>query len=181
MPLRLAQRRDLPTIASIYAAAFWNEEVQGQLMHPYRQEHPQDFLRFWTHKVEEWYWSYRHQMIVSYETKQTSDGNEEQMLTGVADWIRHGDGWEHLWGVWGWWDPHFQNQRIGSNLAKWGIERATEENVTASVISSVGRDPFYRRCGFNVEVGNATDGEDNPLRGKVDGGTILFRDIEADE
>ena len=105
MPLRKAQRRDLPRIASTYAAAFWDEEVMGKLMHPYRQEHPQDFLRYWKHEVAEWYWSYSHQIMVSYETKPTRDGDEEQVLTGVADWIRHGEGWERLWGIWAWWDP----------------------------------------------------------------------------
>ena len=105
MPLRKAQRRDLPSIASTYAAAFWDEEVMGKLMHPYRQEHPQDFLRYWRHEAAEWYWSYSHQIMVSYETKPTRDGDEEQILTGVADWIRHGEGWERLWGIWAWWDP----------------------------------------------------------------------------
>ncbi|KAI4244961.1 MAG: hypothetical protein L6R42_010318 [Xanthoria sp. 1 TBL-2021] len=239
MPRRIAQRRDLPSIASTYAAAFWDEEVMGKLMHPYRQEHPQDFLRYWRYEVAEWYWSYSHQIVVSYETMQTSDGDEEQLLTGVADWIRHGEGWERLWGIWAWWDPRnlsqrlvalgnrvsrffypnlasdpamsevgsvvhrltshfwsgprssgwylnflavhpdFQNRGNGSSLAKWGIERAREENVTASVISGVGRDLFYRRCGFDVEVGEATDGDRNPLKGRVDGGTVLFRDLET--
>ncbi|CAL8584128.1 hypothetical protein XPA_009733 [Xanthoria parietina] len=178
MPLRKAQRRDLPRIASTYAAAFWDEEVMGKLMHPYRQEHPQDFLRYWKHEVAEWYWSYSHQIMVSYETKPTRDGDEEQVLTGVADWIRHGEGWERLWGIWAWWDPRsvvhgltshfwsgprssgwylnflavhpdFQKRGYGSRLAEWGVERARKENVTASVISGVGRDPFYRRCGFD--------------------------------
>ena len=105
MPLRKAHRRDLPRIASTYAAAFWDEEVMGKLIHPYRQEHPQDFLRYWRHEVAEWYWSYSHQIMVSYETRQTRDGDEEQVLTGVADWIRHGEGWERLWGIWASWDP----------------------------------------------------------------------------
>lgn len=113
MPLRIAQRRDLPNIASTYAAAFWDEQVMGKLMHPYRQEHPQDFLRYWRYEVAEWYWSYSHQIMVSYETKQTSGGDEEQLLTGVADWIRHGEGWERVWGIWAWWDPRklFSPQR----------------------------------------------------------------------
>ena len=75
--------------------------------------------------------------------------------------------------------PDFRNRRHGSNLVEWGVERAKEEEVTASVINGVGRDPFYRRCGFTVEVGKATDGEGKPLQGKVDGGTILFRDVQT--
>ncbi|KAL9593954.1 MAG: hypothetical protein Q9219_007292 [cf. Caloplaca sp. 3 TL-2023] len=230
MPLRSAQHFDLPTIAGIYAAAFWDEEVMGQLMHPYRHKYPHDFLRFWLHRVSEWYWSYSHQILVSYDIINPGDGGgeDEQRLTGVADWIRHGDGCEHVWGVWERWDPlvamqnrislllypnrasdpaisdlgsivqrltshlwsgprsngwylnylavrpDFQNHGFGTSLATWGVERARKENIAASVISGVGKDPFYRRCGFTVEVGKASDGEGNPLQGRVGGGTILF-------
>ncbi|KAL8725210.1 MAG: hypothetical protein Q9166_007492 [cf. Caloplaca sp. 2 TL-2023] len=208
MPLRIAQQRDLSTIAAIYAAAFWGERVVGELMHPHRQAHPQEYLRFWRQEVTEWYWNYSHQMIVFYTIGKTQQGVEEEILTGVADWVRHGEGWQRLWGVWGWWDPrsvinpliaHFwsgarstgwylnflavhpksQKQGYGTSLVQWGIERAKEENVAASVISGVGKDPFYRMCGFDVEVGKSTEGEGNPLKGKLDGGgTVFFRDPE---
>ena len=75
--------------------------------------------------------------------------------------------------------PDFQKRGHGSRLAEWGVERARKENVTASVISGVGRDPFYRRCGFEIEVGKATEGDGNPLKGRVDGGTVLFRDLDT--
>ncbi|KAL8815942.1 MAG: hypothetical protein Q9223_004977 [Gallowayella weberi] len=239
MPLRTARHHDLFTIAVIYAAAFWDERVIGELMHPHRQTFPQDYLRYWQQQVAEWYWSYSHQIVVSYELRKSEKNFEEEVLTGVADWIRYGQGWEQYWGIWGWWDfrnvlhrfvmarnamtlrlypnraadpamanigstinplvshfwsgsrrtgwylnflgvhPDFQRQGYGTSLAEWGIERAKQEKVAASVISGVGRDPFYRRCGFDVEVGKSTEGEGNPLAGKVDGaGTILFRDPE---
>ncbi|KAL8693052.1 MAG: hypothetical protein Q9224_003835 [Gallowayella concinna] len=240
MPLRRAQQRDLPTIAVIYAAAFWDERVMGELLHPHREAFPQDYLRFWQQQIEQWYWSYSHQIIVSYGLPKSEGGVEEEFLTGVADWIRHGQGWERYGGVWGWWDlrnvvheivmvrntvtlllypnraadpamsnmgsilnplishfwsgsrsigwylnflgvhPDFQRQGYGTSLAGWGIERAKLENVAASVISGVGKDPFYQRCGFDVEAGKSTEGEGNPLAGKVEGaGTVLFRDQEV--
>ena len=76
-------------------------------------------------------------------------------------------------------DPAYQNQRYGSSLVEWGVQRAKKENVVASVISGEGRDDFYKRCGLNIVVGNSTEGEGNPLKGKTDGGTILFYDPKA--
>lgn len=101
MPLRPARTHDLPLIATIYAAAFWDEEMMGALMHPHRQKYPQDYQRYWERKVMEWYWDYSHQLVVTYTIKHTG----QEMVTGVGDWIRHGKGWERYWGLWGKWDP----------------------------------------------------------------------------
>jgi hypothetical protein len=56
---------------------------------------------------------------------------------------------------------------------QWGLDRAKEENVCASVIASQGNDNFYLRCGFDEVVGNCKQGEGNPLMG-IEGGDILF-------
>lgn len=104
MPFRLARQNDLPAIAIIFDAAFFDEEFMGALMHPYRHNYPQDFRRYWKEKVIEWYWDYSHQLVVTYTIKQTA-GGEEEVVTGVGDWIRHGKGWETYWGLWGKWDP----------------------------------------------------------------------------
>jgi predicted N-acetyltransferase YhbS len=69
--------------------------------------------------------------------------------------------------------PDHQGQGFGRELVEWGIRQAERENVHASVMSSDGSDQFYLRCGFEQIVGNATEGEGNPLRG-VKGGAILF-------
>jgi GNAT superfamily N-acetyltransferase len=73
--------------------------------------------------------------------------------------------------------PEHQRQGYGRALVKWGLERAAADSVAASVICAAGKDRFYRRCGFEVEVGRATDGVGNPLRGRVDGGVVLFKDV----
>lgn len=96
---------------------------------------------------------------------------------------------EHLWsgtrGT-GWYlnylavDPTYQNQGYGRSLAKWGIERAKQENVAASVISGSGKDRFYQRCGFEIQAGRVSDGEGNPLKGKTKGGSVLFRDPKVE-
>ena len=105
MPIRPARLHDLPAISNILAEAFYDEEFMGPIMHPHRQSYPQDYHRFWEHKVTEWYWDYSHQLSVTYTVKKDDEGHSEEVLTGVGDWIRHGKGWERYWGVWGKWDP----------------------------------------------------------------------------
>lgn len=61
--------------------------------------------------------------------------------------------------------PDFQNQGIGRMLVEWGLDRAREEGVHASVISATGKEPFYQKCGFHEEDGHVGDGENNPLNG----------------
>lgn len=73
-------------------------------------------------------------------------------------------------------DPAYEKQGYGRILVAWGIDQATREKVAASVTSAERRDIFYRRCGFDIEVGRVTDGKGNPLKNKTDGGAFLFRD-----
>ena len=56
----------------------------------------------------------------------------------------------------------------------WGINRARTEGIAASVISADGKDTFYRRCGYQIEVGNVREGDGNPLKDAPPGGHILF-------
>jgi N-acetylglutamate synthase-like GNAT family acetyltransferase len=72
-------------------------------------------------------------------------------------------------------DPAYQNQCIGRHLVMGGLKKAADEQIATSVISADGKDTFYRKCGFNVEVGKLTDGVNNPI-GQVRGGTVLFKD-----
>jgi hypothetical protein len=32
-------------------------------------------------------------------------GGKREIITGIAQWERAGQGWEHIYGIWGWWDP----------------------------------------------------------------------------
>lgn len=74
-------------------------------------------------------------------------------------------------------DPAHEKKGYGREMVKWGFERAREEGLGCSVISAVGKERFYRACGYDVEVGTATDegGDANPLK-DVAGGTIHFWD-----
>ena len=75
-------------------------------------------------------------------------------------------------------DPNHQKQGHGRYLVAWGLEQAAREGIAASVVSSAGNEQFYMNCGFEVVVGNVTEGEGNPLSG-VHGGAIFFRDSRA--
>ncbi|KAF2472814.1 uncharacterized protein BDR25DRAFT_283354 [Lindgomyces ingoldianus] len=70
--------------------------------------------------------------------------------------------------------PDWQGHGFGRELVEWGLQQAEKENVHASVMSSDGKENFYLKCGFEEIVGNATEGEGNPLAG-IRGGAILFR------
>ena len=72
-------------------------------------------------------------------------------------------------------DPDVKGRGVGRLLVQWGLDRARDEGVKVSVIASDGSDVFYLKCGFDEVVGNANEGEDNPLRKEnVKGGKILF-------
>jgi GNAT superfamily N-acetyltransferase len=72
-------------------------------------------------------------------------------------------------------DPAVKGRGAGRLLVRWGLDRAEEEGVRASVMASDGSDGFYLRCGFDEVVGNASEGEGNPLQKEdVKGGNILF-------
>ncbi|KAF2127680.1 hypothetical protein P153DRAFT_294915 [Dothidotthia symphoricarpi CBS 119687] len=72
-------------------------------------------------------------------------------------------------------DPAFQKRGFGYELVDWGVKKAREENVHASVIASHENEKFYLRCGFDEIVGNGCEGEGNPLGiANVKGGDILF-------
>lgn len=59
--------------------------------------------------------------------------------------------------------PDCQNQGIGRLVVDWGLERAREEGIHASVISAKGKEPFYQKCGFLLEDGHCGAGAGNPL------------------
>jgi predicted GNAT family acetyltransferase len=72
-------------------------------------------------------------------------------------------------------DQKHRGQGCGRRLVAYGLERADEDDLAASVVSAESKDRFYLRCGFRVIVGNVCDGDGNPMA-EVRGGTILFRD-----
>lgn len=76
--------------------------------------------------------------------------------------------------------PQYQNLGYGRELVAWGVGRAREEGVTAGVMAAKGKETFYRRCGFTILAGWGTDGEGNPLYGRVGGGAIMYSPVKED-
>ncbi|KAF1812929.1 hypothetical protein P152DRAFT_396460 [Eremomyces bilateralis CBS 781.70] len=72
--------------------------------------------------------------------------------------------------------PEYHGQGHGRALVQWGLDRAKEENICASVIAAYGKEKFYENCGFNNTAGTAGQGEGNPLA-DTPGGVVYFRDV----
>lgn len=85
--VRLATVSDIPAIARCWYHAFFDDVVIGQIMHPYRKEHPEDVYYFLLRGVREGYFDWSHQYIVA-----TVDGE----VIAAADWSRIGSGDEKM-------------------------------------------------------------------------------------
>ncbi|KUI57215.1 hypothetical protein VP1G_04565 [Cytospora mali] len=71
--------------------------------------------------------------------------------------------------------PAYQGRGIGRMLVRWGLDRARGEGAYASVIAARGKDPFYRKCGFDIQDGNwGMGGDGNPLNG-FEGGNMHWK------
>ncbi|KAL6705997.1 hypothetical protein ACN47E_006099 [Coniothyrium glycines] len=89
--LRAATYADIPAIARLWKAAFFDDEIIGHLMHPYREEYPEDLYWFLLRGNREQYWNQRHQFVV---VTVNEDGRNEHLI-GAANWRRLGEGGEN--------------------------------------------------------------------------------------
>lgn len=85
--LRAARISDVTAIAQLWYRAFFDDEIIGDIMHPYRREYPEHVYWFLLRGVRERYWDWRHQFMVVTIT----DDNTEHVV-GAADWRRLGEG-----------------------------------------------------------------------------------------
>jgi hypothetical protein len=100
MPIRLAQRADIPEMSNILAAAFTQDKLL-QVMFPNQVTHPEDYVDgFRTRLVESW-WDYSRILMVSY----TAESGSKEIITGLCEWERVGIGREKVWGSVYWWHP----------------------------------------------------------------------------
>jgi hypothetical protein len=83
MAIRKARRSDFRAMAEVMAAAFLNEELFGELMHPHRHEYPEDFIGFFERRIWSHWFQYQRTIIVS---EDPASGK----VVGVADWERQG-------------------------------------------------------------------------------------------
>ena len=97
--IRLALFSEQRELARVYTAAFWDDILFGELIHPRRKEFPEDNQLYWLRRIQVYWWDYTHHFIVS--TAVDKQGNE--IIAGVAHWSRMGTGGRAA-GL-GWWDP----------------------------------------------------------------------------
>lgn len=88
LEIRYATYSDLPKIAEVLTAAFWDDALFGEIIHPRRADFPKDneYYWLWRARVNWWDWGLRYIVSVIRE----ADGQE--VLTGVALWARIGNG-----------------------------------------------------------------------------------------
>lgn len=70
-------------MAEVAAAAFMNEELFGELMHPHRKEYPEDFILFFERKFWSHWYDPNHHFLVGLD-KVTGK------VVAVAEWNRQG-------------------------------------------------------------------------------------------
>jgi hypothetical protein len=83
LQLRPARLSDLSSIAGVWAAAFFDDEIIGEIMHPHRNKYPDDVCSFLLRGIRERFWDWRHQFMV------VTNGGK---VVGAADWRRLGKG-----------------------------------------------------------------------------------------
>jgi hypothetical protein len=86
--LREARLTDVNSIAAVWYKAFFDDEIIGDMIHPYRKEYPEDVHYFLLKGVREHFWDWRHQFIVVVATDEKGIEN----VVGAADWRRLGQG-----------------------------------------------------------------------------------------
>jgi len=85
--LRPARLSDLSAIATVWTAAFFDDEIIGVIMHPHRKEYPDDVYWFLLRGIRERFWDWRHRFLVV---------TDDEKVVGAADWRRLGRGGEGM-------------------------------------------------------------------------------------
>lgn len=105
-------------MAQVLAASFGTDKL-FRIMFPYQDEFPDDLVTAFRRKLRESWWDYSKVLMVSYETHTSNAENpddekhllvttrkgQKEVITGMVEWQRIGLGWEHVWNLWGLWDP----------------------------------------------------------------------------
>lgn len=87
MPLRPATFADLLPASKAMAAAFKDEELFGGVLHPHRQQYPDDMYLFFLRLLRVMYYSSPDNYIILYTTTHPQTG-EKDAIAGAALWTR---------------------------------------------------------------------------------------------
>lgn len=89
--------------------------------------------------------------------------------------------------------PRWQGKGCGKALGQWGVMQARSDRtgngkgVPAMVVSAAGKEPFYKKCGFDELVGFMTRDVDeipeaNPMGSRgIPGGAVIWSSTWDDE
>ncbi|KAH7202824.1 hypothetical protein BKA60DRAFT_600665 [Fusarium oxysporum] len=79
-------------IAHIMSEAFWKDNLFGELIHPHRNEYPDDVHLYWLRRARVNFWDNRSRWLVAVAT----DESGQEVIVGIAQWARLGDGSQKL-------------------------------------------------------------------------------------
>jgi GNAT superfamily N-acetyltransferase len=85
--IRLATPEDEPAIAAVCTAAFFDEPLFGQYVHPHRHQYPSDVQIFWHGRARAFFREPRDRLIVATLPDETGASK----IVGMAVWQRQGD------------------------------------------------------------------------------------------
>ncbi|KAL6880046.1 acyl-CoA N-acyltransferase [Trichoderma longibrachiatum] len=86
--LRNARYSELPEVAHVMAKAFWDDNLFGDLIHPHREEYPDDVDLYWLRRARVSFWNHRWHFIVAVDKDETG----HDTIVGIALWARLGEG-----------------------------------------------------------------------------------------
>lgn len=131
--IRLALFSEQRELARVYTAAFWDDILFGDLIHPYRKEFPGDNQLYWLRRIQVYWWDYTHHFIVS----TAIDKQGDEVIAGVAHWSRMGTGGRAA-GL-GWWDPRKSDlgHVIASRRTVLSLVRTSSHRKIAGAVNHV--------------------------------------------
>lgn len=99
MPIRQANYGDLLPAAQVVAAAFFEEDLFGPVMHPHRHQYPADMYLWFLAQLRKDFFQPRAVILVSHLPASPNT------ITGVGVWVRKGPGGnplqaEQSWSAW---------------------------------------------------------------------------------
>lgn len=89
MYLRPAVPADGPVMVEICARAFFNDDLFGRVIHPYRDTYPEDVQIYWHESLRRHWSSSRSKILVA--VREPSSETNQETVVGVGIWERQGD------------------------------------------------------------------------------------------
>jgi GNAT superfamily N-acetyltransferase len=74
-------------MAQVLSRAFWDDVLFGDLIHPHREQYPDDSDLYWLRRIQVNWWDWSHVFLV---TTDVDDTTGTEVVTGVAHWVRMG-------------------------------------------------------------------------------------------